>query len=358
MISTWEPDWAARFDATQATRMKDTGWRDPLMLRVSDRHGSVWDRSLAREGATTPPALPERTPFRIASVTKVHVAAALVRLVEKHSLQLASPLAAWLTPPTLEALTGGGYDPTHITIDQLMRHTSGLRDHCSCDAFLDRLRREPVHRWSRLEQLQIAMSLGAPLCTPGGTFHYSDTGYILLGEVLEQACGLSLAAALRSLLSYERLGLHHTWLDGVESAPSGLLACAPQFLDDLDAGAFDASFDLFGGGGLVSTLADIDRYFRALFDGRVFAQNDTLGRLLDAERTPCGFDGFSHNGLMFHRSIAGWDCWGHTGFWGVLAACVPECGLVLSATFNRSRQDGAYGPDELLEDFAASLHRP
>jgi D-alanyl-D-alanine carboxypeptidase len=152
------------------------------------------------------------------------------------------------------------------------------------------LLREPAHRWSRLEQVQLAMALGAPLCAPGETFHYSDTGYILLGEILEQASGLSLAAALRSLLSFERLGLHRTWLD--------------------------------------------------------------------AERTPCGFDDFSHNGLMFHRSLAGLDCWGHTGFWGVLAACIPARGLMLGATFNRSRQEGTYGPDELLEDFAVSLSSP
>ncbi len=357
-MSTHQPDWLQRFDATLLRRMKSTGWRDPLMLHVTDSRGGAWIRSLAREGTTAAPALPDTTPFRIASVTKVHVAAALMRMVETRGLQIESPLSAWLTAPTLHLLTGGGYDPQSITIAQLMRHSSGLRDHCSCDAFLDLLRREPAHRWSRLEQVQLAMALGAPLCAPGETFNYSDTGYILLGEILEQASDLSLAAALRSLLSFERLGLHRTWLDAVETAAPGLPACSPQFFQDIDASAFDASFDLFGGGGLVSTLADLDRFFRALFDGRVFERADTLKRLLDAQRTPCGFDDFSHNGLMFHRSLAGLDCWGHTGFWGVLAACIPARGLVLGATFNRSRQEGTYGPDELLEDFAVSLSSP
>ena len=357
-MSAHEPDWMQRFDATLLRRMNSPGWRDSLTLYVTDDHGGAWSRNLAREGARTEPALTNTTPFRIASVTKVYVAAALVRLVETGGLKIASPVATWLTAPTLNALIGSGYDPQSITIDHLMRHVSGLRDHCSCDAFLDRLRSEPSHRWSRLEQVQVAMALGGAMCAPGETFNYSDTGYVLLGEILEQACGLSLAVALRRLLAFERLGLHRTWLDSIDPVPPDLPAYAPQFLQDIDANAFDASFDLFGGGGLVSTLTDLDRFFRALFDGRVFEQVDTLKRLLDAMRTPCGFDGFSHNGLLFQRSLAGLDCFGHTGFWGVIAACIPERGLVFSATFNRSRQDGAYEPDELLEDFVQSLNPP
>ena len=62
-MSAHEPDWMQRFDATLLRRMNSPGWRDSLTLYVTDDHGGAWSRNLAREGATTEPALTTTTPF-------------------------------------------------------------------------------------------------------------------------------------------------------------------------------------------------------------------------------------------------------------------------------------------------------
>lgn len=343
-----------RLAASLQERMASDAWRDVLSLRVSTADGDVWCQTLARAEQPHDPRGPDCIPFRIASVTKVYVAVAILRLVEDGRLSVDASIRECLAPATTQALRAGGYDTDRITVEQLMRHTSGLTDHCACDAFVSHLIAQPSHRWTRIEQLQMALALPGPLSPPGQEFAYSDTGYILLGEIVERASDQALPHALRRLLSFDAIGLQHTWFDGLEPAPSGLGPYAPQFLDDVDALSFDPSFDLFGGGGLVSTLADLDRFYRAMFDGRVFAQASTLPGLFAAPTTPCDFGGYAHNGLAFRFRAAGLDCWCHTGFWGVLAAYFPERGQMLSATFNRSRRNGCYGADELLDDFAAA----
>lgn len=349
------PVWRQRLVAALRQRTASNAWRDTLSLRVSTGDGHAWCETIARAPLANDPRSPDRIPFRIASVSKVHVAAAIHRLVEDARLRTDACVGGCLAPGTVQALRTGGYDTDRITVEHLMRHTSGLTDHCACDAFIGQLLADPSRRWTRLEQVQIAMALPGPQSPPGQAFAYSDTGYILLGEIVELATGETLAQALRRLLSFGSVGLKHTGFDGIDPLPVELGPYAPQFMDEVDALSFDPSFDLFGGGGLVSTLADLDTFFRALFDGHVFAHASTLAALYAAAVTPCGFGGYAHNGLAFRFRVSGLDCWCHTGFWGVLAAYFPERGLMLTATFNRSRRDGCYGADELLNDVAACL---
>ena len=158
--------------------------------------------------------------FRIASVTKTFTAAAILRLVENGKVSLDDPIARYLSPATVALLRGGGYDTDAIRVRNLLQHTSGLYDYAEDPAFQTFVVSHPHHRWTRAEQIRFAMTHGRPLFPPGTDFHYSDTGYILLGEILERQTGHSLAAAYRTLLSFRRLGLHQTYLETLEPTPT------------------------------------------------------------------------------------------------------------------------------------------
>src|SRR5438445_8444189 len=131
-----------------------------------------------------------------------------------------------------------------------------------------------------MEQVQFAMDHGAPYGQPGEVYHYSDTGYILLGEIVERVSGLSLAQALRSLLRYQRLGLRHTWLETLEPTPPGTADRAHQFMGEVDTYGFDPSLDLWGGGGLAATAGEMARFTRGLFVGGVYDRRTTLDTML------------------------------------------------------------------------------
>jgi D-alanyl-D-alanine carboxypeptidase len=270
------------------------------------------------------PLTPAHT-FRIASNTKTYVAAAVLRLVEDGRLSLDMPLEGLLPPPLGALLAGDGYDLAAITVGQVLSHTAGLADHTDGDQYAAAVVAAPQHAWSREEQVQRCVERFDPLGSPGAQFVYSDTGYVLLGAILEQVTGRTLGAAVRSLLDYRRLGLEATWWEQFEPAPPRAGSRAHQYFGDHDVTDWNASFDLFGGGGLVSDVHDLGRFLRALVKGQVLRDEATLA-LMTGAGTPD-----YRLGLMVVE-LDGWLAWGHQGYWNTFAFHVPGLDATVAGT--------------------------
>lgn len=263
--------------------------------------------------------------LRIASNTKTYVAAAVLRLAEDGRLDLESPVERLLRPATVATLRAGGYRPDAITVRMLLNHTSGLHDYASDDAYLARVMSDPGHRWTRAEQVAWAMSAGAPYGAPAEVYRYSDTGYLLLGEILETVTGRPTPTAVRSTIGFERLGLEATWFETLEPEPARAPPRIRQFSDGVDISAIDASADLYGGGGLVATLRDMLDFYRALLQGRVFSRSDTLATMLEpSPQSLASGEGGYGMGLAHLRLRNGVACYGHGGFWGTDAWHCPS----------------------------------
>ena len=284
-------------------------------------------------------------PVRIASNTKTYVAAAVLRLAEEGRLSLDDPIASHLPDETIALLEGDGYRPGDMTIRHVLTHTSGLYDHSDSQKYGEAILADPQHEWTRSEQLEAAIEWGDPWGEPGEIYTYCDTGYVLLGGIIEQASGLSLPVAVRSLLHFEALDLKSTWWEALEPAPEGVPDRAHQYIDEVDTTAFDPSFDLFGGGGLVATVGDMAVFYRALFTGRVFSDPSTLQLMLttvdgararpDADDTALA-PGAYRMGIWV-MEIEGVTAYAHSGFWGTAAAYVPELDLAVAATVNQNK---------------------
>jgi D-alanyl-D-alanine carboxypeptidase len=162
-------------------------------------------------------------PFRIASVTKTFTASAILRLLEERKLELNDSIAMHLELATNEVLQNGGYDVAGMQVEHLLRHTSGLYDYAEDPEFQRSVVTNPGHRWTRADQVRFAVEHGKPLSEPGEEYNYSDTGYVLLGEIIERLTGNGLAAAYRRLLSFDRIGINHTYLETLEPKPPGLV---------------------------------------------------------------------------------------------------------------------------------------
>ena len=224
--------------------------------------------------------------FRIASVTKPFVAAAALRLVEQGRVSLDDTVARLLEGEYEELLRRGGYETDAITLRHLLTHTSGIYDFAAdaygdelTDGFTAQVAKDPGHRWTRLEQITWAVDYGKPYGPPGTVFAYSDTGACLVGEVLERITGATMGAAIRDLLDYERLGMTTTWQETIEDEPPDPPPLSHQYERDLDVAVMDASVDLFGGGGLMSTCGDVARFLRALLRDEIFDRPDTLATM-------------------------------------------------------------------------------
>ncbi len=285
-----------------------------------------------------------RTPSRIASNTKTFIAAAVLRLSEEEMLDIDDPIADHLPEEYVVMLDGDGYDTKAMTIRHLLTHTSGLFDHTGSDRFEEAIVADPLHRWTRTEQVRCAVDWGGPHGVPGEFYTYCDTGYVLLGGVIEHVSGQPMAEAVRELLDFEGLGLDSTWWETLEPRPTGVPDRAHQFLGDLDTADFDPSYDLYGGGGIASTVGDLARFYRALFTGKVYADPETAGIMLTpfdgAQPLPdAGPAGYGMG--IWVVEIEGFTTYRHTGFFGTLATYVPELDLIVAATTNQNQDQGA-----------------
>lgn len=293
--------------------------------------------------------------FRVASVTKTFVAAAILRLYEDGKIKLDDPIYQYLGREYNVLLDSGGYSKNSITVRQLLTHTSGIFDYARAPQFFETIMSDPKHRWTRMEQVQAAIKWGKPYGEPGKVYHYSDTGYILLGEMLERLTGKPLGPALRSVLDFKKLNLDETYLESLEPAPAGIKPLAHPYLGEMDAAEVDPSVDLYGGGGLVSSVEDLTRFFRALVQGKIFQNASTLQLMLTLPPTNENAPGGPYAMGIQRRNIGGNVCWGHTGFWGTSVFHCPEVDVTIARHYNQAQPQPSFIFKTLYEQIAKTL---
>lgn len=301
----------------------------------------------AGTGAPEPerPLTPDQ-PFRVASNTKTFTAAATLRLVEQGAIGLDDPIAGLIDSALAGLLDGDGYDTGAITVRQLLLHTSGIYDYASDVDYQTVVLGDITQRWERIDQVRFAVDRGDPLGEPGGQFASSDTGYVLLGDLIERATGDSLAAAYRELLRFDDLGLDETWLETAEPVPDGVADRAHQYYEDLDTYDADPSFDLYGGGGLVSTVDDLAAFYRALLSGEVFQDPATLEAMTTVPQA--GAEAGAAMGLFRFDDPELGPCWSHSGFWGSVVISCPEHDVTMALSVFQASPDPPFEGDALL----------
>lgn len=194
------------------------------------------------------------TLYEIGSITKQFTAAAILQLQEEGRLDIDDKLAKYLP----DAPHAG-----EITLRQLLSHTSGLPE------YLDGPDIEDVATKPATFAQLMARVAGKPLVfAPGSRMTYNNTGYILLGRVIEVVSGESYRDYVRRHL-LDRAGMSHTHTVADESKlrnmavgyriKDGVLERAPTIHDSVGWSAGD----------LVSTLDDVAKWSRALADGKI-----------------------------------------------------------------------------------------
>lgn len=296
--------------------------------------GFAWSGAVGTVAGNNAPLTPNHV-FRLASVTKSFTAAAILRLMELGKLDVIQPIEGYISKDSAALLRKGGYDPTAITVQQLLSHTSGIYDYAMDESFTQKVFADPRHAWTRAEQIKHAMDHGKPVGKPGEKYSYSDTGYVLLGEIIERKTGQNLAAAVRSLVRLKKIGLVDTYWEQLESKPSKA-PFAGNLFNDMDLTKANHSFDMFGGGGMISNTGDLAIFFRALVRGEVFDDRRTLVVLLTippAKRGDAGHEIYGNGVYQFNLGQV--HCMGHGGFWGQAVAYCPAKDLTFAWTINQ-----------------------
>ncbi len=311
-----------------------------------------WTGAAGVSAIKTKDSLQAQQVFRVASITKTFVATAIWVLEERGALNVNDPIEKYISATHVEVLKKGGYDPATILIKHCLHHTSGLFDYAvGSETYLNLVSSQPDKRWTRTEQLEGAMKWGTAYGKPGEIYHYSDTGYILLGEIIERITGENLGLSLRQILGYEKMGLTSTYLESLDDTIISALPPVHRYLGREDATTWDNSIDLYGGGGLVSTTADLAQFYFQVFTGQLFSEQETMQRFLmpSGARLPAGITDDYRSGFQV-VTIFGEEAYMHGGFWGTFALYFPAHNASIAINLTK---DGPY--QYLIKEVVAIL---
>jgi D-alanyl-D-alanine carboxypeptidase len=250
-------------------------------------------------------------PFRVGSLAKPVVAALVLGLVAERRLQLSDTVAHWL-PGLLP-------DGRQITVLELLQQRSGLPDYLgSAQLYAPLLAgKTPLDYVWTPHQLLRLVTKQPRLFTPGTRFSYSNTNYVVLGLIIERVTHASLQKYAERTL-FAPLGMHSTsFALGRLRGPHahgylpfvGPFLRAPGGLGDVDA--LNGS-EYAAAASLVSTARDLERFFVALFSGKVIPRS--LVALMQATRPDESGPDYQRYGAGLEGSR--YQCgmaWGHGG---------------------------------------------
>ena len=225
-----------------------------------------------------------RTPFIMGSVSKQFTAAAIALLVERGRISLDDDVRKYV--PELPDYG------QRVTIDELVHHTSGIRDFWALvDAagmrFDDGYTVDDVVRFAaRQQHLNFA---------PGTQYNYSNTGYVLLGVIVQRVTGMSLRKFAANEI-FAPLGMNdsHYHDDHTEPVRGRAIAYQPMSAK-LGQWRIDVwNNDIVGQGGVMTTIEDLQKWDENFYTGKVggppfLARQLTRGKLADGKTLAYAF---------------------------------------------------------------------
>jgi D-alanyl-D-alanine carboxypeptidase len=273
------------------------------LAEVRDEHGR-WRGSSGVAELDRPRPVPVNGRFRAGSITKTFVAVVVLQLVAEGRLRLDDTVEHWLPG----AVPAGD----RITLRHLLDHTSGLYNYTDDLPLRDPEFLEVRFRtWTPWELLRLATR--HPLqFEPGKRWEYSNTDDIVLGLVIQQATGRPYGAEVKRRI-IRPLRLHGTSVPGTNPHIRGphahgyLPLVSDGQVQPVDVTALNPSA-AWAAGEMISTAADLNRFFAALIGGRLLGPAE-----LQAMTSPVPPSVDYGLGLMLRRLPCGTTVYGHMG---------------------------------------------
>lgn len=194
--------------------------------------------------------------LRVGSLTKQFTAVAILLLAEQGKLSLQDEVTRFLPDYPVKG--------QKITIEHLLQHKSGIRNYTALDGF-----------WSMAEKdLSVAQMVdffkNEPFdFTPGERYSYSNSGYFLLGAIIEKASGMPYADFIAKHI-FEPLGMQDTAYDGHErNAKRHVQGYVPGLFSGYRAPMNYSMALPYAAGSVVSTVDDLARWDQAITEGKL-----------------------------------------------------------------------------------------
>lgn len=214
------------------------------------------------------------TKFRLGSITKQFTAAAILLLEERGKLKVEDAIKTWYpdAPATWDK----------VTLVHLLQHTSGIHSYTDDPEFdkFTKLPHSPEEIVKRVRDKPLDFETGA-------RFNYSNTGYILLGMVIEKASGLSYADFLKTNI-LDPLGMKDSGVDvNAEVLPQRATGYGREKSGLINSRYIDMTVP-YAAGAMYSTVGDLLRWQRGLF-GKKLLSEASLAKMTTPGMNDYGF---------------------------------------------------------------------
>lgn len=231
-------------EACAAARAAEGAFSGVVFMQFAD--GADVVRTYGQADPSTGRAVQPDTSFDLGSATKMFTAVAIGQLVDAGKVRFEDPVGRFVSglPPAM----------ARITIAQLLSHTGGLGNYLRPEN-----RPRIAAARSAADLLKLVVEEG-PRSEPGGAWAYSNSGFVVLGAVVEQVTGRPYAAYVRDEI-LGKAGMTQTWLEGPP-------ATAARRLSRTGAVPEDGTWASPAGGGY-STAGDLARFAQALREDRL-----------------------------------------------------------------------------------------
>lgn len=246
---------AASVDATIAPFYKADGPGATVIVTLDGK--TVFRRAYGMASiAKQQPMTPETT-FRLGSISKQFTAVSILMLVEDGKLSVSDKIMRFLPDYPTQG--------RHITVEHLLTHSSGIVSFTGKEDFDANITRELT-----VGQMIDSFKDDPLEFAPGTAFNYNNSGYYLLGALIETLSGMSYAKFVEQNI-FVPLGMHSTCYEGFELSPQRMAAGHTY-----SSGAFvpcDAMSmsQVYAAGALVSNVDDMARWEDAIASGKLIS---------------------------------------------------------------------------------------
>lgn len=268
-------------DAMIQKRLERLISKNPPLTSTLLTIGSNTDKHIYAAGtATNGSPVAKNARFHSASVGKTFTTTLAYMLQDEGLINVKDRVSDYLSSDILEGIfvyEGVDYSE-EVTIEQLIGHTSGAADYfedpvTDGSSFKKTMLEDPDRYWNAKDLVAFTKNHQKAVGRPGDKFHYSDTGYILMGLVLESATGEHFHDLLHNKI-FEPLAMKDSYLMfHAKSAQNADEVILPIYLDDMDLSTANVLSIDWSGGGIVTTTNDLLTFFRAFHDGELISKD-------------------------------------------------------------------------------------
>lgn len=291
--------------------------------------------------------LTNEQPYFIASTTKIYVTALILKLKAEEKMSLDDKISNYLSPEIMHRLhvyKEVNYSNT-LTISNLLAHTSGLPDYfedkgADGKSLLQKLQEGHDQSWTFEQTVEISKKI-PPKFAPDtkGKAHYSDTNFQLLGKIIENVYGKTIAEVMNEIV-FQPLELKQTYM----YADAGDKTPAMMYFKNNPLDISKAMTSFGADGGIVSTSAETMVFLKAFFNGTFFPTTYfpelyKWNSVMFPLEYGVGIMKFQLPAIftLFRKMPA---FIGHSGLSGAFAYYIPDKDVYLAGTVNQINNPG------------------